>query len=165
MNSQTIKSFLFAIFISVLFISCDSSEKTVFNYDQERRQVEKVINSSIGWAKNKDLKALYDVIWNNENYLEVDPSKTVVKGIGEFRKNEAYWMSLNFKAVRYEIKDLKITFSETGNVAWWYCILDDINEWKGKPANWENTRWTGVVEKTEGKWKIMQMHFSFASEK
>jgi hypothetical protein len=42
--------------------------------------------------------------------------------------------------------------------------LDDINEWKDKPANWENTRWTGVVEKREGKWRVVQQHFSFAAE-
>jgi len=49
-------------------------------------------------------------------------------------------------------------------VAWWYCMLDDINEWDGQPASWENTRWTGVLEKREGKWVIVQMHFSFAKE-
>jgi hypothetical protein len=27
-----------------------------------------------------------------------------------------------------------------------------------------NTRWTGVLEKREGKWLIVQMHFSFASD-
>lgn len=41
-------------------------------------------------------------------------------------------------------------------------MLDDINEWKGQPANWENTRWTGVLEKRDNNWIIVQMHFSFA---
>jgi hypothetical protein len=52
-----------------------------------------------------------------------------------------------------------------GEVAWFYCILDDINTFKGKPAEWRDTRWTGTVEKREGKWVIVQQHFSFASEK
>ena len=43
-------------------------------------------------------------------------------------------------------------------------MLDDMNEWKGQPANWENTRWTGVTEKRDGKWVIVQQHFSFAVE-
>jgi hypothetical protein len=47
-------------------------------------------------------------------------------------------------------------------VAWFYCILDDVNEWKGQPASWMNTRWTGVLEKRKEKWVIVQMHFSFA---
>jgi hypothetical protein len=49
-------------------------------------------------------------------------------------------------------------------VAWFYCILDDINEWKGQPANWENTRWTGVLEKRDGRWVMAQQHFSFAAK-
>jgi hypothetical protein len=30
---------------------------------------------------------------------------------------------------------------------------------------WKDTRWTGVLEKRNGKWLIVQMHFSFASDK
>jgi len=165
MKIYFIKSFLILFLISFMVLSCTSAEKTTLNPDNEKQLVEKAIHSSIGWAKNKDLKLLYDVIWNDENYLEVQPSKTVVKGFTEFKKSEAFWMNPNFKAVRYAIKDLKITFSKGGDVAWWYAILDDINEWKGQPANWENTRWTGVLEKLDGQWKIKQMHFSFASEK
>ena len=72
-------------------------------------------------------------------------------------------MSDDFKAIRYDIKDFRINFSKTGKVAWFFCILDDINEWKGQPANWENTRWTGILEKYDNNWVIKQMHFSFAS--
>jgi hypothetical protein len=49
-------------------------------------------------------------------------------------------------------------------VAWYSCILDDYGEWQEKPYAWMNTRWTGVLEKRDGKWLIMQMHFSFASD-
>ena len=74
-------------------------------------------------------------------------------------------MNPDFKAVRYEISDLTVQFSKSGDVAWFFCMLDDMNEWKGKPANWENTRWTGVLEKRDNKWTMVQMHFSFASDK
>ncbi len=73
-------------------------------------------------------------------------------------------MSPDFRAVRYDIRDLKITISPSGDAAWWFCMLDDINEWKGKPASWENTRWTGVLEKRDGRWVIVQQHFSFAQQ-
>ena len=135
-----------------------------FNIQLEKQQVEKVIHSSIGWAKNKDINLLYSIIANDTSFLEVHPDEKVVRGIEEFKKAEKFWMSPEFKAVRYEIKDLTINFSKSGDVAWFFCILDDINEWKGQPANWENTRWTGVLEKQNGKWIIVQQHFSFASE-
>ncbi len=50
------------------------------------------------------------------------------------------------------------------NTAWWYCKLDDINEWKGQSCSWENVRWTGVLEKIDDCWQIMQMHFSYAKK-
>jgi ketosteroid isomerase-like protein len=69
-----------------------------------------------------------------------------------------------FKYSRHELTDLTITMSRSGDVAWFYCILDDMNTWAGQPANWENARWTGVLEKRDGRWQIVQQHFSFAAE-
>ena len=130
----------------------------------EEQAIERVIHASIGWAKEKDLPLLYSVIVNDSTYLEVDPGPRVIRGFDQFRKNERFWMHPEFKALRYEIRDLTITLSRQRDVAWFYCVLDDLNEWKGAPANWLNTRWTGVLERHQGEWKIMQMHFSFAHE-
>lgn len=163
MKNSTINLQLLLCSIIFVFTSCCNHESKVVNQNDEKLLIEKVINSSISWANEKDLKLLYSVIANDTDYLEVHPGDRVVKGFEDFRKSEAFWMNPNFKAVRYQIKDLKINLSKSGDVAWWYSKLDDINEWKGQPANWENTRWTGVLEKRDGKWVIVQMHFSFAS--
>jgi ketosteroid isomerase-like protein len=131
---------------------------------QEKKDIAEAIHASIGWAKNKDFKLLYSVIANDSAYLEVSPGKRITRGFAEFKKGEKFWGSPDFKAVRYDIRDLQISVSRSGDVAWFYCVLDDVNEWKGQPANWMNTRWTGVLEKREGRWVIVQMHFSFANE-
>jgi len=132
--------------------------------DDEAGAVERSIRNCIGWAKNKDFSVLYGVIANDPDFLEVHPDGKVVKGFAEFKKAEAFWGSPDFKAIRYEIRDLRINFSKSGDVAWFYCLLDDINEWKGQPANWENTRWTGVLERRDGRWVMVQQHFSFAKK-
>jgi hypothetical protein len=44
-----------------------------------------------------------------------------------------------------------------------YGRITGSGEQKRMPANWENTRWTGVLEKRDGRWVIIQQHFSFAS--
>ena len=148
--------------ITVLSSAC--SESGSVQKGDDKLLIEQAINNSIGWASTKDLNLLYSVIANDTAFLEVHPEGKVVRGISEFKKAEAFWMSPDFRAVRYEIRDLNINISESGTVAWWFCILDDINEWKGDPANWEDTRWTGVMEKRDGRWQIVQQHFSFASE-
>jgi ketosteroid isomerase-like protein len=163
MQNISLRSLLVIICVFYTQLSCHKSNN-VFNIDSDKHKVEKAIRSSIGWAKTKDIQLLYSVIANDTNYIEVDPDDRVVKGFQDFKKAEAFWMNPDFKAIRYEIKDLTIHFSKSGDVAWFFCILDDINEWKGQPASWENTRWTGTLEKREGNWIIVQMHFSFAGK-
>jgi ketosteroid isomerase-like protein len=144
-----------------IFLTCLARGEGI---ESERAKIEQAIRASIGWAKEKDFNLLHSVIANDSDYVSVNPNKRVVMGYEEFRKAEKFWGSPDFKAVRYEIRDLKIGISKSGDVAWYYCVLDDVNEWKGKPANWMNTRWTGVLEKRDAKWVIVQMHFSFAKE-
>ena len=157
----TILIVIVSLFITT--IGCTHQSKRIeTDKSNELVLIERAIHGAIGWAKNKDFKLLYSIIANDSNYLEVDPNKGIIRGFDEFKKNEAFWGNPDFKAIRYEIRDLKISLSACGSVAWFYCVLDDMNEWKGKPAEWRNTRWTGVLEKREGRWIIVQMHFSFA---
>jgi ketosteroid isomerase-like protein len=131
----------------------------------EREEIAQTISSCIGWAKDKNLELLYSVIANDEDYISVSPGKRIVKRFEDVKQNVPFWMSPDFKYVRHELKDLEITFAKCGEVAWFYCVLDDINTYKGEPASWENARWTGVVEKREGRWVIVQQHFSFPSDR
>jgi hypothetical protein len=158
------KSTLFVSSLIFLFLSQIIPAQTQKNFITEQKIIEETISNSIGWAKNKDFKLAYSVISNDPDYLEVDPDSAIIRGFDQLRKNEVFWGSPNFKAIRYDIRDLVINISKSGDVAWFYCILDDINEWKGKPASWINTRWTGVLEKREGHWVIVQNHFSFAKK-
>lgn len=48
----------------------------------------------------------------------------------------------------------------SGDVAWYSAILEDLGEWDGKPIVSKDIRWTGVLEKRERKWVIVQMHAS-----
>jgi ketosteroid isomerase-like protein len=152
--------------LSVIFLcsSCMTNDlEGKVDKENERVAIEKTIHNVFAWAKTKDFKLLYSCLAGDADYLEVDPGPGVIKGIDQFKKNEKFWASPDFKAVKYEIRDLEIRLSESGTVAWFYCIIDDVNEWKGQPASWMNTRWTGVLEKRKGNWVVVQMHFSFAS--
>ena len=162
-NLKLFPLLIITVSITALAASCKETGNGK-SAEDKKALIEKAINSSIGWAKNKDLSLLYSVIANDTSFLEVHPEGRVVRGIDDFRKSEAFWMSPDFQAVRYEIRDLRIDISGSGTVAWWFCILDDINDWKGEPANWEDTRWTGVMEKRDGRWQIVQQHFSFGNE-
>jgi hypothetical protein len=44
-------------------------------------------------------------------------------------------------------------------------MLEDCGEYKGKPSCWSDCRYSGVLEKRDGRWVIVQAHFSLASDK
>ena len=73
-------------------------------------------------------------------------------------------MDDTFKATGFDVRDMRVNLSRSGDVAWYSAILDDFGEFRGKAYSWVNTRWTGVLEKRDGNWVIVQMHFSFASD-
>ena len=154
------------IMMVLLINSCFEKDNALDMPAQEDtlKDIEAAIRNSIEWAKNKDTKLLYNTIAKDSTYIEVHPSDHVVKGFEEFMKMENIWLNPHFKAIGYKIDDLHITLSKSGTVAWFYCKLDDLNDWKGQPMNWENTRWTGVLEIRDNNWKIVQMHFSNVCE-
>ena len=163
--------FVAAIFIYILLIlsfsliitSCENQEKKI-NKEAEIQEIAKVIYNAIGWFKNKDFELLFNTFARDSNFLEVHPNGKVVKGFEQFKKNSEIFKNPEFLYALHEIRDLKINLSEVGNAAWFFCILDDISIWKGQQTGWENTCWTGVLEKREGRWVIVQQHFSFANK-
>lgn len=132
----------------------------------ERAVVEQAIRDSIGWALTKDRPLLERTIAHDPALFIFHPdSKSTVVGWEAFAKNFDFWMDPRFKATSLDVRDLRISFSRTGEVAWFSAILDDLGEWDGKPIGWKDTRWTGVLEKRNARWVIVQMHFSFASDR
>ena len=132
---------------------------------RELAAVEQTIRDSIGWALTKDRPLLERVIAHDAELFIFHPdSKSTVVGWDAFAKNFAFWMDPRFKATSFDVRDLRISFSRGGDVAWYSAVLDDLAEWDGKPTGWKNARWTGVLERRGGAWVIVQMHFSFASD-
>ena len=162
MNTGIIKHVLWGAFLlSAILCGCVPARA---DENAEMAEITRTIDSCIGWFEDKDFDLLFSIVAHDSNYVSVHPTNRVIRGFDEFEKSAEIFKHPGFKYVRHELKDLKITLSRSGDVAWWYCLLDDINTWDGQPASWENARWTGVLEKREGRWVIVQQHFSFAAE-
>jgi len=133
----------------------------------EKAEISKVIHNSIGWAATKDRDLSFGCYAHEPTLFWFSPRDDgTVHGFEAFVElTDDFFMKDEFKAIRYEIRELQINLSRSGDVAWYHCRLDDFNEWQGRPANWEDVRWTGVLEKRDGRWVIVQMHFSSATDK
>jgi hypothetical protein len=136
------------------------------DHDTEIGKIREVITAGIAWAADKDKNLLYRCFAEDEDLFYFVPRDSgTVHGHKAFVElTESFFMDDEFKAVGFEIRELHVHLSRSGDVAWYHCRLDDYNEWQGRPANWEDVRWTGVLEKRAGRWVIVQMHFSSAVE-
>ena len=157
---------LVILLITGIFIGCCSMDESKIDIESEKAQIAEVVRNSIGWAVNKDKDLSYSCYTHDEDLFYFSPDDAgTIHGFKAFTElTEGFFMLDDFKAISSKVRELKIGVSKSAEAAWYSCRLDDYNEWKGQPANWEDVRWTGVLEKQDGKWVIVQMHFSFSSE-
>lgn len=134
--------------------------------EREKQLITDVVHASIEWAIDKDKELLFNSLAQDEDFFIFHPdSRTTIRGFEPFRENtESFFMRDDFRAVHTEVKDLKVHLSRGGDVAWYSCTLDDFNEFQGRRIEWKDVRWTGVLEKRDDRWVIVQMHFSFGED-
>ena len=163
-EERVMKQPLFAsVVLGAIVLSCLSCHTdSKIDVTAEKTAIGEVVRASIGWAQTKDTELLYRCFAHDEDLFWFTPeAEGTTHGFESFKETvHNVFLKDSFKAIRFEIRDLKINLSRNGDVAWYSCYLDDENEWNGQPASWLNVRWTGVLEKREGAWVIVQMHFS-----
>jgi ketosteroid isomerase-like protein len=132
----------------------------------DEAEIVKVIYDSFGWGLTKDRELFESVFAKDEDFFTYYPnSKDTVVGWSQFEKLLDQWMDPRSKVIGFDIRDLRLVVSGSGEVAWFSAVVDDDGEWDGKPWGAKDIRWTGVVEKRKGQWIIVQQHMSTATDK
>jgi hypothetical protein len=137
-----------------------SQDKVSPEYDE----VKMTIEQSIAWAIEKDFDALYN-LWDDSMFHFWLFSNSQVVGLDSFKVYSGQWKDPDFRGTRFLFKDLRIKFSQSGDVAWYSCYLDDCGSFKGTESCLENVFQTGVLEKKNGRWVHVLMHGSFPVDK
>ena len=133
---------------------------------KEQSIIARVVRDSICWALTKDRLLQESTMAHDEDLFVVwTNAGSAVSGWKNYVKLFDTWMDPRFKATVTEIRDLRIHLSRSGDVAWYSATLDDLGEWDGKPTGARDIRWTGVLEKRDGRWVVVQMHGSVAVDK
>lgn len=127
-------------------------------------EVKKAIEQSIGWAIEKDFDAMFR-LWADDMFHFWLFSNSRVVGLDSFKAYAKQWEDPDFRGTRFQFKDLRIVFSQSGDVAWYSCFLDDCGSYKGMEFCLDNVFQTGVLEKRDGKWVHVLMHGSYPVDK
>lgn len=147
----------FLIIILSFFISCSDNK---INLEAERAEVLKVLDNFNQAHENRDLELLLTcfsdkpdivILGTDENELWVDKNS-----MGESQKR-AYE---TFSTVKLSVRDKILKMCRTGGQAWFYMKVNWYVESEGKQFTFSGIRTTGVLEKENDQWQIVQIHTS-----
>lgn len=132
---------------------------------KEESEISKILHDASGWTLTKDCALFERIFAKDEDFFIFYPdSKSTVRGWSQFEKVLDGWMDPRNIAIGFEIRDLRIAISRGGDTAWFSAIVDDEGEFDGEPWGAKDVRWTGVLEKRGGSWRICQQHMSDAND-
>jgi len=158
------KSFVIAALTAVTLIGlplpCTAGDPSSKHPDYD--EVKKTIEYAIGWAVEKDFEKMFTV-WAHDDklYQHWLSSGSTTHGFDEFAAHAEVWRDPKFKGTTFEFRDLEIVFSQSGDVAWYSCRLDDCYSYDGEAGCVENVLQTGVLEKRDGRWVHVLLHGSY----
>jgi ketosteroid isomerase-like protein len=152
--------------VSALMTAGAAGPASASDPETEKAVIARVVRDSICWALTKDRALQESTMAHDEDlFIFWTDSKSVTAGWKEYVKLFDTWMDPRWKATVTEVRDLRVHLSRSGDVAWYSAMLDDLSEWDGKPTGARDIRWTGVLEKRDGRWVVVQMHGSVARDK
>lgn len=137
-----------------------------FDADAEKSAVTKVIEANIAWFKDKDFAALYGTYSRGTDLFmfQLDTASTI-RGFAQFEEFSKGWRDPDVAYAGHRFTDLEVTLSRLGDAAWFSTVLEDCARVKDRAPRCFTSRYTGVLEKRDGRWLIVQQHFSLPAEK
>ncbi len=133
---------------------------------KDKLEISNILHDAFGWALTKDRARFEEIFSKDDDFFSYFPdSKSTAIGWNQFEKFLDSWMDPRNIAKGFDIRNLRITISQSKKVAWFSATVDDEGEFDGEPWGSKNIRWTGVLEKRDGNWKICQQHLSEANDR
>ena len=159
--NQSLLNYVVCVWVIMMTTACQKQNSN----NDELKAVETIIENNIEWFKNKDFKLSYSTMSNGPDlFLFQLDSKSTINGFEEFKKFSEVWKNPDVKYGGHKFYDLKITISRLGDAAWFHCMLEDCSKYKDNPVRCFTTRYSGVLEKREGRWILIEQHFSVPAD-
>ena len=134
------------------------------DYDKELSEIRSILEQYELARESEDFSTV-EHIWaqDEEIVLFGTEGDEQLVGIAAIKKA----MSKQFDEVEntlINISEQKIHLSKDGKTAWFSEVLDYNYIYQGQGLAFEGIRFTGVLEKREGKWQMVQGHLSVPYE-
>ena len=150
------------IFIGLIAISgcnVDNQYKDV-DLNVEMEKVALVLEKYVIANEKQDMDLVYE-IWAADPDIVVLGTNSDEKIVGwEQIRSTLQRQFDSFEDTYISVRDQVININETGNTAWFSEIMNYNYIYQGEAKQFEGLRFTGVLEKKDGEWFIVQSHIS-----
>ena len=152
----------FVSFFLLLFVLSSCVQQV--DFEAEREQINAVLDlCNKGW-ETQDL-AIISNVYAHDSDMIVFGTDLAERFVGwEDLEKSLKKMFASFNDVTYKISNRTIKIENDGDVAWFTEIQDIKLKVEEEDIELKNGRNTGVLEKRDGKWVIVQSHFSLPIE-
>lgn len=122
--------------------------------------VKLVVDNFETFWETEDMDLLSKIMAHDEDMVNYGSDATeIFKSWEEFESAVAQMIPA-FENTKIEVKDQHLKVNSAGEVAWFSEIWDWDLVYSGQPLQIKNQRLTGVLEKRNGSWVIVQFHNS-----
>ncbi|MEA3477251.1 MAG: nuclear transport factor 2 family protein [Bacteroidota bacterium] len=159
------KSILLLLLLPLISLQfCTCPEEAGYDPEKDMSAIRTVLEKYTISRENEDILMIEEVWATNENIILIgtDSDEHYV-GWDEIRKAVQKQFG-SFENVLISITDQKIQTDRDGRTAWFSQTLNYNFIFNGEAMSFEGIRATGVLDKQEGKWKIVQVHLSVPIE-
>ena len=156
------KRFFLIIVTGLLITSCNNEKQqaTSVELEAEKEKVALVLEKYVIANEKQDMDLVHE-IWAPYPDIVVFGTNSDEKLIGWESIRDALQRQFNtFEDTYISVRDQVIKINETGNTAWFSEVMNYNYIYNGEAKQFEGLRFTGVLEKTNGDWYIVQSHVS-----
>ncbi|MCB2221063.1 MAG: nuclear transport factor 2 family protein [Bacteroidetes bacterium] len=160
------KQILLAIVFFALISGCNQQSTKLNNVDlnAERENVALVLEKYVIANEKEDIDLVHE-IWAASPDIVVFGTNSDEKIVGWEAIKEALERQYSaFEDTYISVRDQVIHIDPTGNFAWFSEMMNYNYIYQGEAKQFEGLRFTGVLQKIDGVWYIVQSHISIPGE-
>ena len=155
------KNLMFIVAALIMITSCEMNQKKqTIDLKAEVEMVELVLEKYVIANEKQDIEMVHE-IWAPEPDIVVFGTNSNERLMGWDQIRQALEHQFNsFEDTYISVHDQVININETGNTAWFSEVLNYNYIYQGEAIQYEGLRFTGVLQKKNGDWFIVQSHMS-----
>lgn len=157
MKNTSILSIL-AMFACWALVGCTQQEKV--DITAEKAKVKIVIDQFEEFWETEDLNVLANIMSHDANMVSYGSDINEIFVGWQALKDSVQKMLPAYENIKLTVRNQAITVHPSGNVAWFSQLWDWDLVYSGEHVEVTNLRLTGVLEKQNGNWVIVQFHNS-----